>query len=564
MSSGSGPGTIPLDNMRVKMSYSEAAAAKDRTKPSPKPPKAHDGTRKTDTEMDTGTDTDTDTATGDGAHKSGPLPLEQAPVRKYSMPINARDVVHEDMDEGGTEEEHPGGSRVHSRSRSASLDDFSIDTKSLGPDFGDSQEFGGMGFGAGAALSQAHIQELYATVNALTRERQIAEEKAERASERVAEMKQLVDAGMSDISKDTRALAEEIERLRHEKRFLKEQLSDAQSHIFSLQPYRKDMTPEEVRREYDDLVESVQDWVQKLMGPVLDDVAVGAEEIMSHARHRPSDATRFKKTIRQYPDLVHASMLPETDEDIIVGVILRYLHDNIFQKILYGSIQHYTEIISFVENLLQTAVEPKRDLFSVRTWTAEAYNALLSAPQFKSVRDRRRKDMMFKDKTQWLCEGIQDNCIEPAMRLYEKFQVSTHHFYLDANPFMAWGSNSQLIASPEFVAALDKLDCRNILQNRKAFSLAKLDPQPSKKELHHHLLNVCTVVPALCMRQIGQRDAIKEPTTVRRQQMLVAWGPEERRKKFVDSGDRTIVSQLYLGARSERSESSWASSFRWG
>lgn len=113
-------------------------------------------------------------------------------------------------------------------------------------------------------------------------------------------------------------------------------------------------------QEYDDLVEGVQDWVQKLMDPVLDDVAIGTEEVLSHARHRPSDAMRFKKTLRQYPDLVHASMLPETDEDILVGVILRYLHDNIFQRILYGSIQHYTEIISFVENLLQTTVEPKR------------------------------------------------------------------------------------------------------------------------------------------------------------------------------------------------------------
>lgn len=169
-----------------------------------------------------------------------------------------------------------------------------------------------------------------------------------------------------------------------------------------------------------------------------------------------------------------------------------------------------------------------------------------------------------KDKTQLLCEGIEDNCIKPAMNLYEKFQVSTHHFYLDANPFMAWGPNSQPIASPEFIAVLDNLDCRNILQNRKAFNLAKLDPLPSRKELHHHLLNVCTVVPALCMRQIGQRDAVKEPMTVRRQQMLVAWGPEEKRHKFVDGGDRTIVSQLYFGAKSERSEGSWTSSFRWG
>lgn len=340
-------------------------------------------------------------------------------------------------------------------------------------------------------------------------------------------------------------------------------------------------------QEYDDLVEKVQDWVQKIMEPFLENPESGVDEIISAARKRQMDAMLFKKTIRKYPDLINATTVPETDEDVIVGIIMRFLHDNIFQKIMYGSIHNYTEIISNIENFMQTAVEPKRgtlhplvlltkiltlsDLFSVRNWTAEAYNSILSTPQFRNVRHKRRQELTLelgttlrifcrKDRFQRFCEDIEEQCVAPAMKLYEKLQVSTHHFYLDINPFMAWGSNGQLISSVEFLDSIGKLDCRNVLQNRKVFNMAKMDPAPSTAELRHHMVNVCTVVPALMMRQVGQRDAIKEPVVVRRQQMLVAWGPEEKRRRFLEEGDATLCGCL-LGVKSEGG--SWVSNFRW-
>lgn len=327
------------------------------------------------------------------------------------------------------------------------------------------------------------------------------------------------------------------------------------------------------------------------MAPFLNDHEEGVDDMLTSARKRPTEATKFKKAMSQCPDLVHGSMFPETDEDIIAAIIMRFLHDNIFQAILYGSIHNYVEVISFVENSLQMSVEPKRgmvlldfylqeketkkhvDLFAVRTWTAEAYNALLSSPPFRSVRDRRRRELTIelaqilkvfckKDKYQWFCENMEGNCVSPAMKLYEKMQVSTHHFYLDINPYITWGSGGDFNTSPEFVDTLKNLDCRNVLQNRKAFNINKLDPQPSKKELYHHLLNICTVFPALLMRQIGQKDAIKEPMVVRKQQMLVAWGAEEKRNKFVENGDRPLVSHLYFH-KSERQGESWTTPFRW-
>ncbi|KAM0249120.1 hypothetical protein ACHAP5_003060 [Fusarium lateritium] len=404
-------------------------------------------------------------------------------------------------------------------------------------------------------IFQRYIQDLHRKLSVLSTDRQIAEEKADRLSEKVDSMKQRMSSSMTEVERSSETLATKVEELTEENRLLREQLNDAQSHIFSLQPYRKDLTPEEVGQEYDTLVEHVQDWVQKFMDPWLEDYKDGVEALMNNAKKRAVDANRFRKILYQYPDLTNGSMFPETDEDIIASIIMRFLHDNIFQSVLYGSIPRYVELISFIENQMQASVEPKRDLFSVRTWTAEAYNTLLSSPQFRSVRQERREQMtqelasilkiFFKrEQFQWFCENLSKRVVVPAMKLYEKFLISTNHFYLDINPFIV-RSGGELTTSTDFVDTVRKLDCRNVLQNRKAFNVEKLDPPPSKKELYHRLQNICTVVPALYMRQIGQRDAIKDPIVVRKQQMLVAWGPEEKRRAYQDGGERTLVSHLY-------------------
>lgn len=93
-----------------------------------------------------------------------------------------------------------------------------------------------------------HAQDLSRKINTLITEKQIAEEKADRATERITEMKQSLNSGMTDIERDTESLARDLEKSREENRALREQLNDAQSHIFSLQPYRKDLTSEEIGR----------------------------------------------------------------------------------------------------------------------------------------------------------------------------------------------------------------------------------------------------------------------------------------------------------------------------
>ena len=162
---------------------------------------------------------------------------------------------------------------------------------------------------------------------------------------------------------------------------------------------------------------------------------------------------------------------------------------------------------------------------------------------------------IFRKDEEWnkLCLACQDNIIKPAAKLHEKLMTSTDHFYLDLNTYVLLNARQGLELSPDFMHDLPKLKCENILQNRKPFNVTKIDPRPSKEQLYKELSNVATVVPALYMRQVGKGNVIKAPTAVRMQQVLVAWGPQERRDKFLKNGERTLLHHLCF-SRSDKRE----------
>ncbi|KAH7250090.1 uncharacterized protein BKA55DRAFT_594251 [Fusarium redolens] len=382
------------------------------------------------------------------------------------------------------------------------------------------------------------IEDLLQRLSELNENKQIAEEKADRLSEKVKSMKERLSYHMT-VVEHCKTLSSKAKELAEENHVLKEQLNDAQSHIFSLQPYRKDLTPEEVGQDYDALVEKIQDWVQKLMNPWLEDCEDGAHAFLNHVKRRITDANRFKSALNKYPDLMNGLNFPETDEDIVTSLIMRYLHARIFQSVLYGAMPRSPQL------------SPREVYhFTVRTWTAEAYNSLLSCPQFRQVREKRADEMIVelsnilevfsKGEDPHSCyQDLIDLAVYPAIKLYEKLQVSTNHFYLDISPSIA-GVDGELNTTSRFIDLLMRLDCKNVLQNRKRFNLQKLDPPPSEQDLYHN----CTI-------QVGQRDAIKNSTVVRKQKILVAWGSEEQRRAYQDNGCRTLISHLYALESSE-------------
>jgi hypothetical protein len=95
------------------------------------------------------------------------------------------------------------------------------------------------------------------------------------------------------------------------------------------------------------------------MTPRLDD-----EEFVSNIAHKArrnhQDLTKIKKHLIKHADLVNGAMYPDTDIDLGAALIMRFLHDHIFQKVLYGAVPEVVDGITFVDTSMQTNLEPRR------------------------------------------------------------------------------------------------------------------------------------------------------------------------------------------------------------
>ncbi len=97
----------------------------------------------------------------------------------------------------------------------------------------------------------------------------------------------------------------------------------------------------------------------KLVDPILDNDSK-LEEVLVLAKKKPEYTHRIRKMMHNHGDLVNGSMFPETDVDVLIAIVMRFIHENIFQKILYGAQSDIVALLTFIEGSMTTNVEPKR------------------------------------------------------------------------------------------------------------------------------------------------------------------------------------------------------------
>ncbi|KAL8287972.1 hypothetical protein RB597_000185 [Gaeumannomyces tritici] len=373
-------------------------------------------------------------------------------------------------------------------------------------------------------------------------------------------------------------LASHVHTLEAEVTKLRAELEESRSHIFSLQPYRREITPEEVANDWELLFTRVSDCVERLVEPTLDSDALRKETLM-RARKHPTTWSGILKHMYQQPDLAQAACYPDTDLDVLIAMVMRHLNERVFQTTLYGVRPAHVAAVAAIENAMATHVEPRRDQLAIRNWRAEALGALMADPN-QYPAERAAAEAALADELASLFRVflphhpepgararadaaramLRDGCVRPAIALHEKLLVSTHHFYTTLDGYYVHCAKKEgggLVTSPDLLPSLERLECRNMLQNRKTVTRAKMAADGGASADPHQqqqgeLRTVLALTPAVYVRQVGQRDMVKEPALVCRQQMLVAWGTREKREAFIRGGDKTLLAQLSLASGSGR------------
>lgn len=104
---------------------------------------------------------------------------------------------------------------------------------------------------------------------------------------------------------------------------------------------------------------SVSNWAEKFMEPVMDEENIEFR-MATTAKTRPEMVLKVKRYIEANGDLLNGCQFPDIDIDITMAIIMRFIHKEIFQKVLYGSMSREVEVLSSVEHWMRTYVQPRR------------------------------------------------------------------------------------------------------------------------------------------------------------------------------------------------------------
>lgn len=107
------------------------------------------------------------------------------------------------------------------------------------------------------------------------------------------------------------------------------------------------------------MISNITQWVENLIDPILDsDERI--ERVLNRARKNTDDVLALRGFMQTHPDLVFGCRYPDTDADILMALVLRFLMTSIFNKVLYGAVPELVGAISFLEATMQNNVRPKR------------------------------------------------------------------------------------------------------------------------------------------------------------------------------------------------------------
>ncbi|KAI0835969.1 hypothetical protein F5Y06DRAFT_299069 [Hypoxylon sp. FL0890] len=391
--------------------------------------------------------------------------------------------------------------------------------------------------------------------------------------QRLASMSE-IKAQNDGLKEDYRRLKEEneskdekISTLLEEKTQLRYAVEEKECRIFSLLPYRQELTTYDAVKEYERLIGDIENFVSRATDSILDSVELQAKSVQ-YAQSNQTAISEFANCLSKWKDLYDAAIQnPDIDHEILNAFILRFLWENVFSTVLCDTVADTVPILDELESAMKESTDPKPDLFCVKSWRAQANLAMVTHPttreHLREARDRLSANLALllgfmrreEDKAAFE-ESILADIIDPALTLHQNILTSTNEFWLETDRSFRPGHRFE-----GEVAQLKGLECVDVAKNLRDFIIDKLSPIPSADDLRKHLHIICSTRPALVATEVGRGLSMEEPAVVCKERMLVAWIPQkENQESIVQQGSdlsfwlKRILSTLDSTTRPDPSE----------
>ncbi|RYP73512.1 hypothetical protein DL771_003551 [Monosporascus sp. 5C6A] len=262
----------------------------------------------------------------------------------------------------------------------------------------------------------------------------------------------------------------------------KADLEDTRSHILSMQPYVKDITPEEITRDFDDLYDAV------LYG----------------------SAPQHTHMLQQIEDSMRESVQPKRD----LFAVRNWRAESYISLVNHPNFRTVRD-----ERRVEMTKELGKSLFPLILQAVKA-------PFYQSL------DRKIIGPAQELQEKIQSS-------------IHHYWFTLNQYEGASYGDVSDHVRASKLLAELDEVDCEDVFGNRRRWDPAKLHNPPSRGDMMHKLYPICALSPRLMMRQVGRGEIVKEPRVIRKQRTLVAWATPETRASRLAEEPQTLMNAIY-------------------
>ncbi|KAI3339628.1 hypothetical protein F4824DRAFT_487962 [Ustulina deusta] len=346
-------------------------------------------------------------------------------------------------------------------------------------------------------------------------------------------------------------LLEEHKQLKIEHEQLQSKISTPTSSKLIIRPYRTGFTRSDARKGFEDLMRNIVIWVEKHTDKFMDDGEF-PEQWLDSLKHFPQVATRFRQLLDFNPDLSAAVGYPDSDQDIVSACIMRWVWQRVFGDASCSISSDKTELLKNIEQTMSECTTPRLDITAIHTWHAQAHHALFSTPEYAKARQA-SIDALTEELAQILTflsspsksdefiGSISAKIIQPSMDLYENFRRSQEKYYIETSQWVKPGAlMSHDLPDGRLQGLLNDLHCVNTAKYKAIFLVDQLNPRPTTEELQKQLHFICSICPALKVREF-QRSGGREIETVCKESVLVAWDPER-----LQGDPRTLKEKTWL------------------